>query len=451
MLRFRDLFQIPNRRSRPRRSRRRRNDSYSTSGDQHAHVPHAHLSDEYCNSFWGEAGYEKILHRVKTSDRVLTELKNWYKQRAAIEADYSKQLARLSKVNLFRAIGLEYGGINHSLECIREVTARSAHSHSELSRSFKKELELSAAKFIAKRDGARKNSSTVISPLIEKLHKKLIELQQLQEKARSKFEVDSIAVNGYGAQLHLVEGREKDRIGVKFDKASASISSTEKQYRVLTNNLEETSQEWTLQWKTFCDLIQDLEEDRIDFIQSSICTYTDSLSAVSLLEDAQCHLVRDAVEKCDTQTDIKKFIAQSGTGATLYCAPAYIDYAKGEHEETLGIRAHSQQKTANFTRNSSRITREPPTDTSRLVEELVQSIENGPGLQHASIQFRGSQSRVEDGRNIADMITSNSMASNIGYGMREVQPHSPLSYERAYTHDPRHHEAFTGHGILINR
>lgn len=446
MVRFRDLFPHSNRRSRPRRSRRRRSDSYSTSGDLDAHIPQANLSDEYCNSFWGEAGYEGLLRRVKTSDRVLTELKNWYKQRAAIEADYSKQLTRLSKVNLFRAVGLEYDGINRSLECIREVTARSAHSHSELSKRFKKDLELSAAKFIKKRDGARKNSQA----LIEKLHKKLIELQQLQEKARSKFEVDSIAVNGYGAQLHLVQGREMDRIGVKFDKANASIGLTEKHYRVLTRNLNETAQEWTLQWKDFCDLIQDLEEDRIEFIQSSICTYTDSISAVNLLEDAQCHLVRETVERCDTQIDVKKFVAQSGTGATLYCAPAYIDYAKGEHEDTFGPRSHPHS-TANFTRNSSRITREPPTSSSQLVEELVQSIENGPGLKQASMQHTGHLNRVENHRSIADMIASNSMVAHIGYTENAVQPHSPLSYERTYLHDPRHHEAFSGNGILMNR
>ncbi|KAH9818485.1 hypothetical protein DFH28DRAFT_888348 [Melampsora americana] len=448
MVRFRDFFQHTNRGSRPRRPRRRRSGSYSTSGDHDAHIPHDQLSDEYCNSFWGEAGYEKILHRVKMSDRVLTELKNWYKQRAAIEADYSKQLTRLSKVNLFRAVGLEYDGINHSLECIREVTARSAHSHSELSKTFKKDLELSASKFIAQRDGARKNSQA----LVEKLHKRLIELQQLQEKARCKFEVDSIAVNGYGAQLHLVQGREMDRIGVKFDKANASLGLTEKNYRVLTRNLDETAQEWILQWKTFCDLIQDLEEDRIDFIQSSICTYTDSVSAVSLLEDAQCHLVRETVEKCDTQSDIRKFVAQSGTGATLYCAPTYIDYAKGEHEENSGIGVHSHPKTADFTRNSSRTTREPPTDSSRLVEELVQSIENGPGLQKAPVKYSDTnQHRLGNGRSIADMIASNSMVANIGYVQREIPPHSPLPYERTYLHDPRYQEAFTGRGVLINR
>lgn len=117
------------------------------------------VPNEFCNAFWGDVGYERMLKKVKTSDKMLENLKNWYKERASAEAEYSKRLSRLSKSHVLSGDGFEGDGLIQGLEQVRLVTARSAHSHSELGKTFKKELELRLQDFITRRTEARKNVS----------------------------------------------------------------------------------------------------------------------------------------------------------------------------------------------------------------------------------------------------------------------------------------------------
>ncbi|EGF99099.1 uncharacterized protein MELLADRAFT_68858 [Melampsora larici-populina 98AG31] len=248
MARFRDLFNL---RARRRLSNQSSETSSSSSrSDDESYTPDPYTSDQFCNSFWGKTGYQQILKRSKMSEKMLQDLENFYKERASIESDYAKRLTRLSKSNLFEAIGYEGDGLNLGLEHLRNSTISSAQARADLSKTIKKELQQKVAEFIARREGARKNPQATI----EKLHKKLIELQSLQEKARKRFEVDAIAVTAYGAQMHLVQGREMDRVSAKLDKAKSSIGLAEKKYQVLTKALQDTVQEWTLQWKLFCDV-----------------------------------------------------------------------------------------------------------------------------------------------------------------------------------------------------
>ncbi|KAG0141879.1 hypothetical protein CROQUDRAFT_98252 [Cronartium quercuum f. sp. fusiforme G11] len=469
MARFRNLFQ-----SRKRSHQNHSAESSSTSSRSELESQNfdSILINEFCNSFWGDGGYEKLLKRVKMSDKMLDDLKSWFKERASIEADYSKRLTRLSKASVFSDMNFEGDGLNRGLERLQEATARSAHSHAELSKTFKQELETRVSEFITRRDGSRKTSQA----LIEKLHKKLEEFKSLQEKvnpfpsctihrthtescARKRFEVDSIAVNGYGAQLHLVQGREMDRVTIKLDKAKASIVGTEKNYRVLTRNLEDTAEQWTLQWKMFCDLIQDLEEDRIDFIRSTLWNYANGLSAVSVLEDEQCEVIRKTLERCDTERDIRQFISQSSTGAELYRAPPFIDYVNGQHEAPKFEGNPRNRRIAKFQRNSSRVFQTSPINSSRVVQDLVHSIQRPPSLQtsahaeeeHESIPYV-PRKVGRYGGSIADVIASNSIAPNFVPFDRAVtllpcrsshETHQPL-------HDPHHHDHFNGPGILVN-
>ncbi|KNZ64020.1 hypothetical protein VP01_1075g8 [Puccinia sorghi] len=328
---------------------------------------------EFCNSFWGEEGYENLIEKSRVSSKMLEELKNWYKERAVIEADYAKKLHKLSNSNLFHLLGFESDGLRQGLNTLREITAKSAHCHAELSGTFKSSLEAKTCEFINKREGVRRNSQISI----EKLHKKETELRVLQDKARKKFEADAIAISGYSVQMNLVQGRDMDKISVKLDKARGSIAITEKDYRVLTRNLEDTTEAWNVQWKSFCDMIQDLEEDRIDFVQSSLWDFANALSTVCMLEDEQFENLRKAVERCNTTQDVMRFIQQAGTGQELYAAPVYIDYAKGAHEDLQFI--PRKCTIANFTRASYRDGQHPPQlGTPSVVSDLTQAIEAGP-------------------------------------------------------------------------
>lgn len=60
--------------------------------------------EDFCNSFWSDqgAGYEALMTRLKNGSKTLDDLRLFYNTRAAIEEDYAKKLAKLSRQYLGR-------------------------------------------------------------------------------------------------------------------------------------------------------------------------------------------------------------------------------------------------------------------------------------------------------------------------------------------------------------
>ncbi|KAF9486073.1 hypothetical protein BDN70DRAFT_371851 [Pholiota conissans] len=59
---------------------------------------------DFCNSFWGhgDGGVDVLFARMRGAIRTMDELRLFWKERAAIEEDYAKRLAKLSKMTLGR-------------------------------------------------------------------------------------------------------------------------------------------------------------------------------------------------------------------------------------------------------------------------------------------------------------------------------------------------------------
>ncbi|KAI0359513.1 hypothetical protein OH77DRAFT_1032616 [Trametes cingulata] len=59
---------------------------------------------DFCNAFWGlgDGGVEVLFARMRGAMRTMEELKNFWKERAAIEEQYAKRLAGLAKLTLGR-------------------------------------------------------------------------------------------------------------------------------------------------------------------------------------------------------------------------------------------------------------------------------------------------------------------------------------------------------------
>ncbi|OAV92284.1 hypothetical protein PTTG_03944 [Puccinia triticina 1-1 BBBD Race 1] len=386
----------------------------SVTNSQQPHIPPDPYS--FCNSFWGEYGYDALQNKNRHSSKLLEELRLWYKERAAIEEDYAKRLTKLTKNPLFEFHSssnnstnneLEVGGIRRALETVRDTTRQSAHSHLELAGTIRTALEKKLAEFVTRREGLKKNPQAAI----ERLHKKKSELVELTEKSRKKYEANAIAVNGLSAQTHLVQGRDYDKVTAKLEKAQQNVQMDEREYRSHVKNLKETTAEWNMQWKGYCDLVQDLEEERIDFIRTSFWDYANGVSTICVVDDEQCEIIRKALERCDTAQDVAEFVRQARTGSDIYVAPEYVNYARGE--QTPYSRAPAVQ--ANFVRSSIRNPRAAPSTTN--IQDLAHAIRSGPSsptdpiLPPPTASRSTSKAAVKRGGAIADAVAANSFTN----------------------------------------
>lgn len=49
--------------------------------------------------------------------------------------------------------------------------------------------------------------------------------------------------------------------------------------------LRETTSRWVMDWKAFCDLAQDLEEERLNFTRVSLWDYANGVSYICVTDD----------------------------------------------------------------------------------------------------------------------------------------------------------------------
>jgi SMC interacting uncharacterized protein involved in chromosome segregation len=82
-----------------------------------------------------------------------------------------------------------------------------------------------------------------------------------------------------------VQGRELEKLTRQLDKVQSTVGPNEREYQTLVRQLEETTRKWESEWKAFCDHVQDLEEERLDFVKDNIWVYANAVSSVCVTDD----------------------------------------------------------------------------------------------------------------------------------------------------------------------
>lgn len=146
---------------------------------------------------------------------------------------------------------------------------------------IRKDLEDTAANFIAKQSNHKKSYMTVIE--------KQFKAKQTQEyyvnQAGEKYKSDCLRINSYTAQSSMMQGKELEKMHIKLERAQQTVQANEKDYQNFARNLEETVARWEQDWKAFCDGCQDLEEERLEFMKDNMWVYANAVSTVCVSDD----------------------------------------------------------------------------------------------------------------------------------------------------------------------
>ncbi|KAJ7826896.1 hypothetical protein B0H14DRAFT_2517269 [Mycena olivaceomarginata] len=313
-------------------------------------------SVDFCNAFWGyaDSGVDVLFARMRGAARTTDELRNFWKERAAIEDEYAKRLAKLAKQVLGRD---EIGELRNSLDTIRTETERQAHYHLTLAQQVRGDLEAQTAAFHAKQTHHRKNYQSAIE--------KSFKAKQTQEsyvaKAREKYETDCMCINSYTAQLGLVQGRDAERIHLKLERAQKTVVQNERDFANFARALGEGVERWEQEWRVFCDACQDLEEDRLEFTKDNMWAYANAVSTVCVSDDESCEKMRLALEQMEPAKDMEAFVRDYGTGNQIPDPPMFVNFSDPNAIPSSSSRptfhaaefARSSQRAAPLRRNSA--------------------------------------------------------------------------------------------------
>lgn len=302
---------------------------------------------DFCNSFWGfrDQGFDVLSRRMRGAIHTVEELRNFWKERAAIEEDYAKRMSKLSKFVLGKD---EVGDLRRSLDSVRDETDKQATFHLTLAQQIRTELETPCAEFQSKQMHHKK---TYLASIEKQCKAKQLQEQHV-DKAREKYEQDCMKINSYTAQSSLVQGRDLEKINLKLERAKQSVQANEREFANFTRAFESTVQKWEQDWKAFCDGCQDLEEARMDFMKDNMWAYANLVSTVCVHDDESCERVRTSLEQMETEREIESFVSVYGTGSQIPDPPAFVNHQSPD--ATPSSAAQPTFRYANFARSSAR-------------------------------------------------------------------------------------------------
>ncbi|KAL1619439.1 formin-binding protein [Diplodia seriata] len=325
------------------------------------------------NNFWGkdDAGVTPLLERMHSAKVTGDELKSFYTARAHIEEEYARKLLNLSRKPLGSS---ESGTLKMSLDVVRAEIELMGKQHQQIAGQMKSELEEQLSAFT----GGLKERRKIVQTGIEKLLKVKMQQTSAVNKARDRYEQDCLKIKGYLAQGHMVMGHEERKNKAKLEKTQVQLSGSSQEYEQAVKILEETTSRWNREWKKACDNFQDFEEERLDFMKSSLWAFANIASTVCVSDDASLEKIRLSLEDCEVEKDITNFIRDCGTGQEIPDPPKFIDFCRGDAADDASMTSEDNNYTvAQFAR-----TMNPAFRTQAMQEQYQSQYGEIPQIPH---------------------------------------------------------------------
>ncbi|KIK60765.1 hypothetical protein GYMLUDRAFT_43373 [Collybiopsis luxurians FD-317 M1] len=334
---------------------------YATAKSPGIDLYNGSTSRDFCNSFWGEgdAGVNVLFARMRGAMRTTDSLRNFWKERAAIEEEYARKLIQLAQ----NAMGKdEIAELRNALDTLQLETEKLANTHLQLASQIRTEMEEPTAALLNKQNDHRRT----IQASVEKKYKSKLSSETHVSKAREKYQTDVVRIANYNAQLeNQPQSPEADKIRLKLKHAMQTVNANEKDYKAFTKALADMIPGWENDWKLYCDLSQDLEEERLDFMKDNLWAYANAVSTVCVADDESCETIRTVLDQLETDRDIEVFVHEYGTGNSIPNPPEFITgpvNADGSSSRTSLVGNLSSPAVSTRPANFNRTTRRPSTN-----------------------------------------------------------------------------------------
>ena len=332
----------------------------------------------FSNQFWGleERGPDVLLSRMQDAQTTCNELKAFYNARRALEEEYAHKLFSLARKPLGST---ELGTLRASLDVARGETEQMGKQHKLIAEQMKQELEEPLSSFA----GGMKERRKIVQNGIERLLKTKVAQTKSLNSSKDKFEQDCLRIKGYLAQGHMVMGQEERKNKAKLEKTQINMAANSNDYEGAVKALEEIVGRWNKEWKAACDKFQDLEEERLDFMKSSLWAFANIASTVCVSDDASYEKIRLSLENCEVEKDIINFIKSYGTGQEIPDPPKYINFCRGDVDSASEVSEDENYAVAQFQRTTNPAFRSSSPNPSASgsqhpQSELTQRMNEGP-------------------------------------------------------------------------
>lgn len=341
---------------------------------------------------------------MNQGSQTMEELLSFFRERMAIEEDYSRRMASLSKRFNIKGI-YETGQLSETFQVLKEETENIARSHLNESKKIKFNVYDKVESFLSSFNGKKKQIETTIENLVTT--KKMLFQNVLKLKDRYKTETSKL--NSYIAQEELLLGKESEKNRDKIYKQQTVVSEIRSDYQINCSKLEELNNYWIQEWKNSTGILQFMESERIEFLVKQIWEYSNLISTSCVNDDLSCENLRKSLELCDTLKDINHFVLKFQTGTQIYQTPRFVDFVNNGNIEDASNGVIINQPDTRSTSASTRMSSHHSQHTLQPMRSLDPHSMSGQQNQQQQQQQQQHHHQVQHVlKTMNHSITSNS-------------------------------------------
>ncbi|KAI8614456.1 hypothetical protein BC830DRAFT_1169424 [Chytriomyces sp. MP71] len=286
---------------------------------------------QFSTSFWGDGdkGLDVLIQRMKNGKHVTAEIASVFKERAAIEEEFGKRLAKLAKTFTTTE---EMGTLRESLDLVKSELETSARAHLDIANEIRLQLEKPTMDFLASQSVVRKTHHANM----ERRLKAKAQMHSNAQKAGAKYvskcrEVDQLAV----PQPNLPP-KDAEKLQMRLEKAQQQANQNDLDYVSAVERLADAHARWEEDFRVTCNEFQKLEEERIDYLRGRLWAYANIISTLCVSDDESCERIRGSLEKCSVAKDLALFLDMSSTGTLVPQPLQYVNYYSKSSERIAG-------------------------------------------------------------------------------------------------------------------
>ncbi|XP_061188537.1 proline-serine-threonine phosphatase-interacting protein 1-like [Saccostrea echinata] len=278
------------------------------------------MRTRYKDSFWdtdinSTSGYDELKNRMKDGKKLSNEVENYFKQRAKIEKDYSKDLQKLVDNCKLK---VELGSLEKAWMEVKSETLKIAQIHENAGVDFDK-LAQEMSSFTEE----QKRQVKATEDTVQKLHNNLKSTYSKLTSQEKTFHLKGEDYDKVQNSLKFTENnnrgqpttKELEKLRNKELKAKDELDKNESSYKSLLEEVTKCKAAFEKEMTKMCEIFQELDEKRIEHTRENLWKCTNVDSRICVDHDECAEKMRLIIEPCDIDKDIQMFIKNCRTGS----------------------------------------------------------------------------------------------------------------------------------------
>ncbi|KAH3744522.1 hypothetical protein Pelo_14073 [Pelomyxa schiedti] len=281
------------------------------------------------DNLWGDEGFTVLEKAAENSFEVFQQFSTYLSERAEIEDVYCKSLKRLTdptthKMGLLTVVETEeFKSVRGVWAAVKEEHEIRVAAHKDMQASITKILNSTREFAKDQRQSRRQCLEDAATVIRDRSSRDLVVKRAKARHSECVAKSDSINNNLETLKKQKRPASEIQKIAAKLQKTTAKEIDLEKEYKDAITALNDFQPTYVNALKTFMNLMQEQEVQRMDFIQQQTNLFSSALQQTISREKEAHDKLSKAASSISKEKDITEWVDINKTGSSPPQPPTF--------------------------------------------------------------------------------------------------------------------------------